>query len=423
MTTSVWSLAEEHKFGRIFFYHLSPFLSTPKNINSEEFFVPSAHSIILDTRFSSLYGSTCLIFILIGLGFRFYSRQSIIYGPTRPPLSIFVPAHCASSTSSSIHPSTSSCCFDILSTTVSLFVLGPLGCTVYPMLTVGLTCTQLSRPLFSGCATYPMLVVGVTCTLSSRSFLFSPSCYFLAKFNVSISFAVVFLQLFEPRHPFLSIGYRHRLLLRSCQCLHGFAIASPLFHYRIPAVIRSPDLWLPLGFSVSSLSFPSPQLFYYSIVFLSRRNLVFSASLFIPISAFLSSLSISGVLAAQPASSFLASVYSTVVLLSAFLPPRLISDFLCPSQLLPFFSLYSLLMARLWRFGFLFCSSVSSLSRASVLRRQSIDRRFLPLRFVISDHRFLFRPVTLLFYGLCYCRFLLLDGSLDMYRDRSGARS
>src|SRR5271154_3200915 len=221
MTTSVWSLAEEHKFGRIFFYHLSPFLSTPKNINSEEFFVPSAHSIILDTRFSSLYGSTCLIFILIGLGFRFYSRQSIIYGPTRPPLSIFVPAHCASSTSSSVHPSTSSCCFDILSTTVSLFVLGPLGCAVYPMLTVGLTCTQLSR-----------------------SFLFSPSCHFLAKFNVSISFAVVFLQLFEPRHPFLSIGYRHRLLLRSCQCLHGFAIASPLFHYRIPAVIRSPDLWL-----------------------------------------------------------------------------------------------------------------------------------------------------------------------------------
>src|SRR5271154_6080588 len=45
--------------------------------------------------------------------------------------------------------------------------------------------------------------------------------------------------------------------------------------------------------------------------------------------------------------------------------------FLCPSQLLPFFSLYSLLMARLWRFGFLFCSSVSSqVSRASVLRRR-----------------------------------------------------
>ena len=92
----------------------------------------------------------------------------------------------------------------------------------------------------------------------------------------------------------------------------------------------------------------------------------------IPISAFLSSLSISGVLEAQPASLFLASVYSTVVSLrSSNLPPRLISDFLCPSQLLPFFSLYGLLMARLWRFGFLFCSSVSSLSRASVLRPPS----------------------------------------------------
>jgi hypothetical protein len=53
-----------------------------------------------------------------------------------------------------------------------------------------------------------MLVVGVTCTLSSRSFLFSPSCYVPAKFNVPISFAVAFLQPFEPRHSFLSIGYR-----------------------------------------------------------------------------------------------------------------------------------------------------------------------------------------------------------------------
>src|SRR5271170_1022107 len=55
------SLAEEHKFGRIFFYHLSPFLSTPKNINSEEFFCAFGSSfIILDTRFSSHHGSTRL---------------------------------------------------------------------------------------------------------------------------------------------------------------------------------------------------------------------------------------------------------------------------------------------------------------------------------------------------------------------------
>src|SRR5271170_5173035 len=88
--------------------------------------------------------------LIIGLGFRFYSRQSIIYGATRPPsFSLFVPAHCASSMSSSIHPSTSFSCFDSLSTTVSLFVLGPLGCAVYPMLTVGVTCTQLSRLFYS----------------------------------------------------------------------------------------------------------------------------------------------------------------------------------------------------------------------------------------------------------------------------------
>src|SRR5271154_1857167 len=42
------------------------------------------------------------------LGFRFYSRQSIIYGSTRPQsFSLFVPAHYASSTSSSVHPFTS----------------------------------------------------------------------------------------------------------------------------------------------------------------------------------------------------------------------------------------------------------------------------------------------------------------------------
>src|SRR5271170_5550503 len=99
-------------------------------------------------------------------------------------------------------------------------------------------------------------------------------------------------------------------------------------------------------------------------------------------------------LAAQPASSFPASVYSTIVLLSTppILPPRLTSDFPCPSQLLPFFNLYSLPMARLWRFGFLFCSSISSVSRASVLRHlcqplpltwSSLDRRFLSPRLIV----------------------------------------
>src|SRR5271154_1835806 len=261
MTTSVWSLAEEHKFGRIFFYHLSPFLSTPKNINSEEFFVPSAHSIILDTSVSSLYGSTRLTY-----PYPHRSRLSFLLSPIdhlrRNPSSKFLSIrscalrilyvflyssfHLVFLLRHSVHDSITLRSWPSWVCRVSN---AHGGCDVYPTLASILFC--------SGCATYPMLVVGVTCTLSSRSFLFSPSCYFPAKFNVSISFAVVFLQLFEPRHPFLSIGYHHRLLLRSCQCLHGFAIASPLFHYPIPAVFRSPDLWPLFGFSVSSLLSPS----------------------------------------------------------------------------------------------------------------------------------------------------------------------
>jgi hypothetical protein len=108
--------------------------------------------------------------------------------------------------------------------------------------------------------------------------------------------------------------------------------------------------------------------------------------------------------------SFLASVFSTVVLLSVLLSPRLISDFFCSSQLLPFFSLYSLLMARLWRFGFLFCSSVSSLSRASVLRRHRHPLRCscvvvlligVPFLCGLSfpDHRFSSVPS---FFVLCF---------------------
>src|SRR5271155_5473307 len=68
------------------FFYLSLFSSTPNNQNSAEFFVPSAHFIILDTRFHLfMVQPVSAIFILIGLGFRFYSRQSITYGSTRPP--------------------------------------------------------------------------------------------------------------------------------------------------------------------------------------------------------------------------------------------------------------------------------------------------------------------------------------------------
>src|SRR5271154_7446228 len=77
-----------------------------------------------------------------------------------------------------------------------------------------------------------MLVVGVTCTLSSRSFFFLSVrlVYVPAKFNVSISFAVAFLQPFEPRRPFLSIGYRSSSsssLSMSPRYRHCLFIVSP----------------------------------------------------------------------------------------------------------------------------------------------------------------------------------------------------
>jgi len=158
-----------------FFYHLSPFSSFRTTKIRQNFFVPSAHSIILDTSVSSLHGSTRLSVSLSSSVSAFDSILANRSSTAQPVLQVslysFLRIAPPLRLPPSIHPSTSSCCFDILSTTVSLFVLGPLGCAVYPMLTVGLTCTQLSRPLFSGCATYPMLVVGVTCTLSSRSFI------------------------------------------------------------------------------------------------------------------------------------------------------------------------------------------------------------------------------------------------------------
>jgi hypothetical protein len=44
MTTSVRSLAEQQKFGRIFFHHHSPFSSFRTTKIRQNFFVPSAHS-------------------------------------------------------------------------------------------------------------------------------------------------------------------------------------------------------------------------------------------------------------------------------------------------------------------------------------------------------------------------------------------
>src|SRR5271170_7112504 len=100
-----------------FFYHLSPFSSFRTTKIRQNFFVPSAHSIILDTSVSSLYGSTRLSYL-----YPHRSRLSFLFSPidyfgsTRPPsFSLCVPAHCASSTSSSYSSFHLVCCFDILS--------------------------------------------------------------------------------------------------------------------------------------------------------------------------------------------------------------------------------------------------------------------------------------------------------------------
>jgi hypothetical protein len=294
-------------------YRPSSYVSSPCRCQSRpSSFLPLYFRPVFCAR--SMVQPVSTILILIGLGFRFYSRQSIITAQPVLLLSIFVPTHYASSS-------------------FLLFIL--------------------------------------------------PSCYFPAKFNVLISFAVVFCNL-EPRHQFLSIGCRLRL--RSRQCLHGFAIVFPILH-QIPVVIRSPDLWLPFGFSVSLSRLPSPSfVLFLGLVpqpHLFRHNLDFLITTvysYLSISFFAFDIRCP----CSPTCIFVPRVglfyRRRPPLHPSILSPRLISDFLCPSQFLPFFSLYSLLMARLWRFGFLFCSSVSSLSRASVLRRHHCH----PLRYSIA---------------------------------------
>src|SRR5271168_1322320 len=284
MTTPVWSLAEEHKFGRIFFYHLSPFSSFRTTKIRQNFFVPSAHSIILDTSVSSLHGSTRLTYPYphrSRLSFLFSPIDHLRLNPSSKFLSIrscalrilyvflYSSFHLVFLLRHSVHDSITLRSWPSWVCRVSN---AHGGCDVYPTLASILFCF--------GCATYPMLVVGVTCTFSSRSFQYlvrpvtsrrssmfrSPS---LSCFCKSLSPVILSYQSTTvPLCP----------CLRFCQCLHGIAIVIPLFHYRIPAVIRSPDLWLPFGFSVFlSLSSPSPLFVLFSQLHpLSRRNLVFS---------------------------------------------------------------------------------------------------------------------------------------------------
>src|SRR5271154_5399593 len=118
-----------------------------------------------------------------------------------------------------------------------------------------------------------MLVVGVTCTLSSRSFFFLSVrlVYVPAKFNVSISFAVAFLQPFEPRRPFLSIGYRSSSsssLSMSPRYRHCLFIISPPDPCSHPFSGYMAPLWI-LGLTLPS---PSPS-FVLFLGLVSRLHL------------------------------------------------------------------------------------------------------------------------------------------------------
>jgi hypothetical protein len=213
----------------------------------------------LCSLFSSSMVQPTSAILTFDLGFRLYSRQSII--SAQPVLHIFsfVPTHYASSTSSSFHSSFHLvCCFDILPRLFWFPVSFPLGVL----------------------AAFP--IAGSTRSLFVSVLLLSS------------------LQPVEPRHHLLSIGYR-RLCLCLCLC-HSLALVFPILH-QIPVVVRSPDLWLPFRFSVSSLISVSVSLICSVLSSSCSGATWFPLSItVIPISAFLSSLSISGVLAAQPAS-------------------------------------------------------------------------------------------------------------------------
>jgi hypothetical protein len=96
MTTSVRSLAEQQKFGRIFFHHYS-FLFFPNNKNSAEFFCAFGSFIILNTRFVSLWFNPSR--------YPYPRRSRLSYLPANRlssaqpvlVLSVFVPTHHASS--------------------------------------------------------------------------------------------------------------------------------------------------------------------------------------------------------------------------------------------------------------------------------------------------------------------------------------
>ena len=110
-------LSEQQKFGRIF--------------------CAFGSFIIHDTSVSSPYGSTHVVYPYLRsrLSSLLANRLSRLNPSSKFPPPSFL--RIARPLPPSIHPSTSSCCFDIRPRQPLFFVLGPLGCAVYPMLTVG----------------------------------------------------------------------------------------------------------------------------------------------------------------------------------------------------------------------------------------------------------------------------------------------
>jgi len=158
-----------------------------------------------------------------------------------------------------------------------------------PSSSVSSPCRYQSRPSsflphLSSCPRrleYPLFVSRLLCSLfsvlwfnplrfqlslsSSVSAFVSILANRLARLNPSSFYPPSFLRSARPLppiHHFLSIGYRLHLHLCLCQCLRGFAIVFPILR-QIPVVIRSPDLWLPFGFSVVLSRLPSPLLFCF----------------------------------------------------------------------------------------------------------------------------------------------------------------
>jgi len=112
------------------------------------------------------------------------------------------------------------------------------GCDVYPTLASSILWVCHVSDARGGCNVYPVLafLFYLVCPVTSRpsSTFRSPS---LSCFCNRSSLVITSCQ---------SAAVCLCPCLCQCQCLHGIAIVFPLFHHRIPVVIRSPDLWLPL---------------------------------------------------------------------------------------------------------------------------------------------------------------------------------